>query len=872
MQRSTWARARVTFALIVIALLAPRAAHAQEILWQEDFNGATYNDAGGWRTYDDSWSLGRTQFGLQPTIEREGDTSFARLPLRSFNELGVNKVRGTELISKQAFKLGAGLEVSMRLRAHDMRRGVVFGPYLYSERGRWPDGYLKEEIDFELLANMGSDRLWSNIWNDWNPRYGNDDGLHNKASVLTVPGMNYDNWTTYTARWRPDRVEWLVDGVVVRTEKNVKPNDPMNVRFNIWAPTSSWSPAYHSSLQPTNDPSQNVESDLDVDWVRVTRLPAPNGGKWGGGDGLFAQYFATPDLSDVPAVTRVDATLNFDWKTYSPDVNVPNDNFSARWQGTVASPFSENVTFYARADDGIRVWINDKLVIDAWKNQGTTEYSYSLPMTAGARVPIRVEYFEGVSGAVAQLKWSSASMPKDVVPQSQLYTGDWRAPSVNVTSPTTGFAANRVASVTGTASDLVTSTLAGAVERAWVRLYRADGRGWNGSVWVAGNYNLPARGADEWIFDLPNLPDGQYSVRGVASDMSGNIGISAAVAFAIDNQTPTIGISSPSGTIGAAAWSASGVANDETGGVASVSVQLQRASDGLYWNGQNFEGAPTEISARGTNNWSADLPALEIGDYVLRATATDKAGLRASSSANFSVGIVDKTAPLVSVDSINEGYSYANLSGISGAASDTDSGLASVTASLRRAFDQRFWTSANWYSNARTVNLSVDGGGRWNLPLQSMAESFYELTVTATDNAGNSSVANATFWIDRSAPDVIIDVPTGGVLNNLPATSGTATDRGPGVGSVGVALINRSTGLWWNGQNWTRAYAEVPAALERSGNAATWRLELPPLDAGSYDLRAAARDYLGNLRFSPTRSFQIAPSSAMLLAPSAGGA
>ena len=861
------------FALSALAL-ASSNARAQEVLWQDDFDGATYNESGAWNAYDSTRGIGRTQFGLTPEIKSEGATKFARLKLQTFNDLSPDMVRGTEIISKQAFKVGTGIELSMRVRAKDMRRGIVFAPYLYSERGRWPDGYLKEEIDFEFISNVGSNRIWTNIWNDWNPRYGHDDAIHNKSSLRTVSGMNYDNWTVYSARWYPDRTEWLVDGQIIRTEVNVVPDDPMNVRFNIWAPNSGWGTAYHSSLQPTQDAAQNVESSMDVDWVKVVRLPAPSqpsGGKWGNGDGLRGQYFDGINLSGAPKATRVDAEVNFDWRDFSPDVNLGKDNWSARWTGEVASPVTGNVTFYLRADDGVRVWLNNQLKIDKWRNQSATEYQFTAPMTAGAKVPFKIEYYEASSSAVANLKWSASGLSKRVVAQSQLYSGDTIAPVVGIVSPNDNAVAGSASLVEGVASDEAAPGVAGGVERIWLRINRANGQGFDGTTWKTGTFDLPALGSEEWSFTPPNLPDGKYKLVAVAQDMAGNKGVSAPTNLTIDTTAPSVVIASPRAGEARDAGSgvASGTASDAGAGVASVTARLTRVSDGQSWTGSGW-GAPTELAAQGTSNWSVNLPNLTSGSYTLTATATDNLGLRASTSTNFGIKAPDAIPPSVSIDSVGEGYSYSSLSAVSGRASDADSGIASVKATLRRRADNRYLAGGStWSGSVTSVNLSVDSNGVWTLPLESMAHSLYELSVEATDNAGNRASANRSFWIDLRAPDVTIYWPTGGTLGSLTDTNGIATDIGPGVGSVGISIANRQTGQWWNGQSWTSAYAEVPADLSRDGNSALWKLNLPPFPASDYQLRAAARDYLGNLRYTDWRYVTIAPSSsaAMRTAP-----
>ncbi|MBK8002257.1 MAG: hypothetical protein IPK15_27105 [Verrucomicrobia bacterium] len=130
-----------------------------------------------------------------------------------------------------------------------------------------------------------------------------------------------------------------------------------------------------------------------------------------------ATYFDNIDLTN-PKVTRLDWAIDFDWNNYpyytgSPDPTIATNTFSARWTGRVMPLFSENYTFHTISDDGIRVWVNDQLIIDRWVDQAATEHSSApIPLTAGVEIDIKVEYYQGPGLAVARLLWSSPSQPK----------------------------------------------------------------------------------------------------------------------------------------------------------------------------------------------------------------------------------------------------------------------------------------------------------------------------------------------------------------------------------------------------------------------------------------------------------------------------
>jgi hypothetical protein len=98
------------------------------------------------------------------------------------------------------------------------------------------------------------------------------------------------------------------------------------------------------------------------------------------------------------------------------------DNFSVRWTGQVVPLFTETYTFETACDDGSRLWINDKLVIDNWIDQGETKISGKIDLKAGVKYNIKMEYYENIYGAAAHLRWSSPSQAYEIIPQEQFYS------------------------------------------------------------------------------------------------------------------------------------------------------------------------------------------------------------------------------------------------------------------------------------------------------------------------------------------------------------------------------------------------------------------------------------------------------------------
>jgi hypothetical protein len=122
--------------------------------------------------------------------------------------------------------------------------------------------------------------------------------------------------------------------------------------------------------------------------------------------GLKGEYYSSSALGQFTTkiTERTDPTVNFDWGNGSPSSGVPSDLFAVRWTGSLTTPTSGTYTIHVTADDGVRVWIDGNLVIDAWKVQPPTEYSWTGSLTAGKH-SIRIEYYENYYGAVMKLGW-----------------------------------------------------------------------------------------------------------------------------------------------------------------------------------------------------------------------------------------------------------------------------------------------------------------------------------------------------------------------------------------------------------------------------------------------------------------------------------
>ncbi len=121
-------------------------------------------------------------------------------------------------------------------------------------------------------------------------------------------------------------------------------------------------------------------------------------------EGLTAEYFANPRLEGVPAVTRHEESIEHDWKEGGPE-SLPVDGFSARFTGRLRAPRGGRVRFGLTMDDGARLYLDGRLVIDAWQNGGLRLAEAEYTLEAGRTYDLRVEFYDSAHRASVQLGW-----------------------------------------------------------------------------------------------------------------------------------------------------------------------------------------------------------------------------------------------------------------------------------------------------------------------------------------------------------------------------------------------------------------------------------------------------------------------------------
>lgn len=120
--------------------------------------------------------------------------------------------------------------------------------------------------------------------------------------------------------------------------------------------------------------------------------------------GLTAVFYKDTKLA-AEVTKRIDAEIDFDWQNSSPARGVPADRFSIRWDGWLRAPDHSKYTIFIVANDGARLIVDDKILLEQWRDVGYENYygTTDVNLIAGYH-RIRVEYYDESGGARMMLK------------------------------------------------------------------------------------------------------------------------------------------------------------------------------------------------------------------------------------------------------------------------------------------------------------------------------------------------------------------------------------------------------------------------------------------------------------------------------------
>lgn len=138
--------------------------------------------------------------------------------------------------------------------------------------------------------------------------------------------------------------------------------------------------------------------------------------------GLMGQYFEARSFETFVS-SRIEDELVFDWGGGTPVEGISSNNFSARWVGYIVPPGDDGVRDYefrVIRDDGVRIRVDNQLVVDAWRGPASTEFTGKVTLAVGQKVPITIEFYEGYGSASMSLRILDVAKG-EVIPHQQLF-------------------------------------------------------------------------------------------------------------------------------------------------------------------------------------------------------------------------------------------------------------------------------------------------------------------------------------------------------------------------------------------------------------------------------------------------------------------
>ena len=176
---------------------------------------------------------------------------------------------------------------------------------------------------------------------------------------------------------------------------------------------------------------------------------------------FLGQYYDGTNFQEL-LLTRVDPVIDFNWQGGSPDPVVPVDYFSVRWVGDF--DFAPGTyRFTATTDDGMRVFVDDEVIIDQWRAQAAT--TYTTEQVLDGRHRVRVEYFENAAQAIARVSWALVDgEPQDPPPGTPPPSDPdpIPLPTVTLTASPTSITQGSSSTLTWSSTDAASCTASGA--------------------------------------------------------------------------------------------------------------------------------------------------------------------------------------------------------------------------------------------------------------------------------------------------------------------------------------------------------------------------------------------------------------------------
>lgn len=158
------------------------------------------------------------------------------------------------------------------------------------------------------------------------------------------------------------------------------------------------------------------------------------------GDGFKAEYYNGSNFEEK-VLTRVDKEIDFFLIYRSPAAGINPEYFSVRWTGKLYAPKTGTYNFLFMADDAVRLWVNNKLIIDKWHLNRPTKFSGKIALSGKQVYDLKIEYSQmKPSAAVARASWTFEEGPEEPIDPSYLFSSAAKLPPVTTQPKSTPIA------------------------------------------------------------------------------------------------------------------------------------------------------------------------------------------------------------------------------------------------------------------------------------------------------------------------------------------------------------------------------------------------------------------------------------------------
>ena len=297
-------------------------------------------------------------------------------------------------------------------------------------------GLKAEYYDTISMTNNSAKRMETQVDSpDFNYQFGTPDSVIDPESFSIlytgyIKPTESGSYTFYT--FSDDGVKLTVNGTAI-----VDRLEDMSLQFTEGTPISLTADTYFPIEISYYENSQNATLFLfyEKDGGNLMSVPA----SWyysdattatqyfnlidANGNGLDINYYNTKTgaltggTADATATGDVDMYIRGD----APIDGINSNEFSILFEGYIEPRYTEELTLDFLVDDGIKVYIDDVLLIDQWSDHSEGAYDLTFDAVNGTKYKIKIEYYENYGHAMCCMFWSSDLIPREIVPLEYLY-------------------------------------------------------------------------------------------------------------------------------------------------------------------------------------------------------------------------------------------------------------------------------------------------------------------------------------------------------------------------------------------------------------------------------------------------------------------